>query len=126
LTVEDLLREQGELLGLDLLRRVIEGAHGNEFTDIVVEAVLEDRSIIAGDIVELCRGKPLLPAETASQAIATTRPKQAAPAIGQNRPIDCHVLLTSGRSGIRGANSQAACLSLLWLVAGPVAFAQID
>ena len=57
----DLAGEEIELVGIDLDGRIVEGAHGKELAEILIEPVLQDRRVVSGDVGELRFGEPLLP-----------------------------------------------------------------
>ena len=61
LSFKDPAGEERELRFIDLDRRVIEGAHREQPTEILVEPVLQRGRIILGGILEPRLGEPVLP-----------------------------------------------------------------
>ena len=72
----DLAGEEIELVGIDLDGRIVEGAHGKDLAEILIEPVLQDRRVVSGDVGELRLARRSSHTETANQAeTATITPK---------------------------------------------------
>ena len=100
--LQDAAGEEIEFVGVDHNGRIVEGAHGNELAEILIEPILESGGIVSGDVVELRLGKAFLLGRNGKpRRYGYGETKARGRKDRPEAPTGCHFLLTSDRSDMR-------------------------